>query len=74
MGLFDFLAASAYAAKVERIVAARLGILPINISRRQKGIIIDAAQSGRAMGLSAEKTAEMCFESVRAMGRLDNLR
>lgn len=73
MGLFDFLAISAYAAKVERIVAARLGILTIRITKRQKSTIIDAAQTGRAMGLSAEKTADMCFESVKAMGKIDNL-
>jgi len=74
MGIFDFLAASTYAAKVERIVAKRLGILPIQIKKRQKNTIIEAAITGRTMGWSAEKTADTCFETVKAMGVLDNLK
>lgn len=74
MGIIDFLATSTYAAKVERVVAKRLGILPIQLTKRQKHTIIDATTTGRTVGLSAEKTAEMCLESVKAMGVLDNLK
>lgn len=74
MGIFDFLATTTYAAKVERIVARRLGILPVQITKRQKNIIIDAANTGRTMGWSAEKTADICLESVKTMGVLDNLK
>jgi hypothetical protein len=55
-------------------VAKRLGILPIQITKRQKNTIIEAATTGKAMGWSADKTAEMCLESVKAMGVLDNLK
>lgn len=74
MGIFDFIATATYAAKVERIVAARLGILPISITKRQKERIIDAAQQGRAIGFSAERTADMCFETVKAIGKMDAMR
>jgi len=70
MGIFDFLTTASYAAQVERVVAKHLGILPIQITSRQKSAIIDAAAAGKKMGLSAERTAEMCLESVKAMGRI----
>ena len=74
MGILDFLTSSTYAAQVERAVAKRLGILPIQITKRQKNTIIEAAITGKAMGWSADKTAEICLESVKAMGVLDNLK
>ena len=74
MGILDFLTTSTYAAKVERVVAKRLGVLPIQITKRQKNTIIEAAVTGKTMGWSAEKTADMCLESVKAMGVLDNLK
>jgi hypothetical protein len=74
MGILDFLTSSTYAAQVERAVAKRLGILPIQITKRQKNTIIEAATTGKAMGWNADKTAEMCLESVKAMGVLDNLK
>ncbi len=73
MGILSFLSVATSAAKVERIVAKRLGILPIQMTKGQKSAIIDATHQGRQVGMKSDQIADMCFELVEARGRLDRL-
>jgi hypothetical protein len=68
MGILDLIATTSYAAKMERIAAKKLGILPFQINKRQKDAIIDEAQRARLMGISAENAVENCFQRIKFLG------
>ena len=69
MGFLDALAVTNYAAKMERIIARRLGIALFRPTKRQRDEILRVATQARAAGFSAEEAVDICFDLIKTIGK-----